>query len=126
MKPYVLFVDDEAGLANATQILLTDLGYEVSVHTDAQEALSAFRAAAEAFDLVIADQTMPQLTGHELAQALRLTRPDIPIILCTGFSHKIDAEQAKAQGIDDFLMKPLTARDLGLAMQRVLTRHATL
>jgi CheY-like chemotaxis protein len=119
---HILFVDDEAGLANATQILLTDLGYEVSVHTDAQEALSAFRAAAEAFDLVIADQTMPQLTGHELAQALRLTRPDIPIILCTGYSHVIDAARAEDQGIDAFLMKPMDIYDLADTIQQVLAK----
>ena len=119
---HILFVDDEAGLASATQILLTDLGYEVSVHTDAQEALTAFCAAAEAFDLVIADQTMPQLTGHELAQALRLTRPDIPIILCTGYSHVIDAARAEDQGIDAFLMKPMDIYDLADTIQQVLAK----
>lgn len=119
---HILFVDDEAGLASATQILLTDLGYEVSVHTDAQEALSAFHADAEAFDLVIADQTMPQLTGHELAQALRLTRPDIPIILCTGYSHVIDAARAEDQGINAFLMKPMDIYDLADTMQQVLAK----
>jgi DNA-binding NtrC family response regulator len=119
---HILFVDDEAGLASATQILLTDLGYEVSVHTDAQEALTAFRAAAEAFDLVIADQTMPQLTGHELAQALRLIRPDIPIILCTGYSHVIDAARAEDQGIDAFLMKPMDIYDLADTIQQVLAK----
>jgi CheY-like chemotaxis protein len=119
---HILFVDDEVGLASATQILLTDLGYEVSVHTDAQEALAAFRADAAVFDLVIADQTMPQLTGHELAQALRLTRPDIPIILCTGYSHVIDAAQAEDQGIDAFLMKPMDLYDLADTIQQVLAK----
>ncbi|MDH3604788.1 MAG: ATP-binding protein, partial [Candidatus Tectomicrobia bacterium] len=119
---HILFVDDEAGLASATQILLTDLGYEVSVHTDAQEALTAFRADADAFDLVIADQTMPQLTGQELAQVLRLVRPDIPIILCTGYSHVIDAARAEDQGIDAFLMKPMDIYDLADTIQQVLAK----
>lgn len=119
---HILFVDDEVGLASATQILLTDLGYEVSIHTDAQEALTAFCTDAAAFDLVIADQTMPQLTGHELAQALRLTRPDIPIILCTGYSHVIDAARAEDQGIDAFLMKPMDIYDLADTIQQVLAK----
>jgi CheY-like chemotaxis protein len=119
---HILFVDDEAGLASATQILLSDLGYKVSVHTDAQEALTAFRVDAEAFDLVIADQTMPHLTGQELAQALRLIRPDIPIILCTGYSHVIDAARAEDQGINAFLMKPMDIYDLADTIQQVLSR----
>ena len=77
----------------------------------------------DGFDLVITDQTMPYMTGEVLAWELRHIRPDIPIILCTGFSHTIDAERARAQGINAFLMKPLTACDLGRTIQRVLTQQ---
>ena len=67
---------------------------------------------------------MPHLPGEALACELRRVRPDIPVILCTGFSHAIDAEKAQAQGIDAFLMKPLVARDLGLGIQHVLAQRA--
>lgn len=121
-KGSILFVDDEGVLADWGQEMLKYLGYDVVARTDGSQALEAFRSAPYGFDLVITDQTMPCMTGEVLARELRHIRPDIPIILCTGFSHAIDTEQAKAQGIDAFLMKPLTARDLGLAIQRVLTQ----
>jgi PAS domain S-box-containing protein len=121
-KGSILFVDDEDFLADWGQEMLEYLGYEVVVMTNGTQALEAFRSAPYGFDLVITDQTMPYMTGDVLARELRHIRPDIPIILCTGFSHTIDTEQAKAQGIDAFLLKPLTARDLGVAIQRVLTQ----
>lgn len=119
---HILFVDDEEGIARATQILLTDLGYEVSVYTNGYEALAAFCAAPAAIDLVIADQTMPQLTGTELVSALRAQRSDIPIILCTGYSHLMNDEQAAAQGIDAFLMKPVDIYDLAATIRQVLAQ----
>jgi PAS domain S-box-containing protein len=122
-KGSILFVDDEDALAVWAQEMLEHLGYDVVVRTDGTQALKAFRMTPHRFDLVITDQTMPYMTGDVLARELRHIRPDIPIILCTGFSHTINAEQAKAQEIDAFLMKPLTTRDLGLAIQRVLTQH---
>jgi PAS domain S-box-containing protein len=122
-KGSILFVDDEDALAVWGQEMLEHLGYAVVVRTNSTQALEAFRMAPYGFDLVITDQTMPYMTGDMLAQELRDIRPDIPIILCTGFSHIIDAGQAKTQGIDAFLMKPLTARELGLAIQRVLTQQ---
>ena len=119
---HILFVDDEEGIARATQILLTDLGYEVSIYTNGCEALAAFCAAPSAIDLVIADQTMPQLTGTELVSALRAQRSDIPIILCTGYSHLMNDEQAAAQGIDAFLMKPVDIYDLAATIRQVLAQ----
>jgi PAS domain S-box-containing protein len=123
-KGCILFVDDEDAIALWGQELLTQLGYEVVVNTSSLEALAIFQAAPEHFDLVITDQTMPHMTGEILAAKLQDIRPDIPIILCTGFSHSIDAEKAAAQGIDAFLMKPLLARDLGVAIQQVLAHRA--
>jgi PAS domain S-box-containing protein len=122
-KGCILFVDDEDAIALWGQELLAQLGYEVVVSTSGLDALDIFRAAPDRFDLVVTDQTMPHMTGEVLAAKLRDLRPDIPIILCTGFSHSIDAEKAIAQGIDAFLMKPLLARDLGLAIQRVLAQR---
>jgi CheY-like chemotaxis protein len=118
----ILFVDDEETLARLGQRMLERLGYGVVARTNSIEALETFRNTPEAFDLVITDQTMPQMTGAVLARELRQIRPDIPIILCTGFSHVIDTDKAAAQGIDAFLLKPLIAKDLGLAIQQVLSQ----
>jgi PAS domain S-box-containing protein len=120
----ILFVDDENTLARVGQAALVRLGYKVVIHTSSLAALEAFRAAPERFDLVITDYTMPHMTGESLARELRRIRPDIPIILCTGFSHTMTAEKAKALGIDAFCMKPLLFRDLGLVIRQVLVQRA--
>jgi CheY-like chemotaxis protein len=119
----ILFVDDEQSLAQVGQRLLEQLGYDVVVKTNSLEALGIFRIDPYRFDLVITDQTMPYVTGAVLADKFRHIRPDIPIILCTGFSHTIDAAKAKTQGIDAFLMKPLMLRDLGRTIQKVLAQR---
>ena len=75
------------------------------------------------FDLVITDQTMPVMTGAALAQELRRLRPDLPVILCSGFSHTMNADKAQALGLDAFLLKPFLHRDLGLAVHRVLEKR---
>jgi CheY-like chemotaxis protein len=119
----ILLVDDEESLVRLGREILTPLGYDVLSHTSSHEALEAFRVAPERFDLIITDQTMPYMTGEVLAQEIRRIRVDIPIILCTGFSHTIDAEQAKGFGIDAFLMKPIEVREWGLTIQRVLEQR---
>jgi len=116
----VLLVDDEATLVHLGEAILRRLGYEVVICTSSTEALDVFRAAPQRFDLVITDQTMPHMTGERLAQALRRLRPDIPIILCTGFSHVMHAERAQELGIDAFLMKPLAMQDLAQTIQQVM------
>ncbi|RMF84105.1 MAG: hybrid sensor histidine kinase/response regulator [Nitrospinota bacterium] len=116
----ILFVDDEEALARLGYQILTHLGYEVTVRTSSLEALEAFRAAPYRFDLVITDQTMPQMTGEAFSQAIREIRPDIPIILCTGFSHTMSKEKARQLGINAFLLKPLTTADLGKVIRQVL------
>jgi nitrogen-specific signal transduction histidine kinase/ActR/RegA family two-component response regulator len=123
-KGVILFIDDEEALVRVGQRMLEKLGYQAVARTSSRAALETFRQTPHRFDLVITDQTMPHMTGEGLARALRGLRPDIPIILCTGFSHTIDAEKAQAQGIDAFLMKPLVAHDLGLAIQQVLEQRA--
>jgi len=116
----ILFVDDEEALADMAQERLNRLGYTVSIMTDSMAALELFRAHPDAFDLVMTDQTMPHLTGVQLATELLKIRPDIPIILCTGFSEIITAEKAKALGIREFLLKPLITRDVARAIRQVL------
>jgi CheY-like chemotaxis protein len=116
----VLFVDDEESLVGLGQEILLLLGYDAVVCTSSVEALEVFRRAPQRFELVITDQTMPHMTGEELALALRRLRSDIPIILCTGFSHIMQAERAQELGIDAFLMKPFTMQDLARVIQQVL------
>lgn len=122
----ILFVDDEESLALLGQEILTRFGYDVVMHTSSVEALEAFRAVPHRFDLVITDQTMPNMSGETLARALRRIRPDIPIILCTGFSHVMNAEKARALGINAFCMKPLIANDLVRVIQSVIPPRAVL
>ena len=117
------FIDDEPALVHLGQAVLTQLGYDVTTCTSGVEALAAFQAAPQHFDLVITDYTMPQMTGDVLTRALRRLRPYIPIILETGFSHTIDAEQAAALGIDAFLLKPWTVRELARIIAQVLAQH---
>lgn len=119
----ILFVDDEEAVTRVNHLQLTRLGYEVVLCASGQEALELFRAAPERFDLVITDQAIPQMTGETLARELRRIRPDIPIVLCTGFSHVVEAEQAQALGLDAFCMKPLQPHDLGLIIRQVLKRR---
>ena len=93
---------------------------EVVATTRSLEALDLFRAQPEVFDVVLTDQTMPDMTGDALARELLRIRPDIPIILVTGFSQDIEPEHVHELGIREFMMKPMTARDLSEAIQRVL------
>jgi CheY-like chemotaxis protein len=122
----ILFVDDEEHLVLAAREMLTHLGYQAQGVTSSLAALDAFRAAPQRFDLVITDQTMPEMTGEALMRELRRLRPELPVILCTGFSHVIDATRAREIGIDAFLMKPLLIRDLAVTIRQVLAqRRAT-
>ncbi len=116
----ILFVDDEAVLAELGQKMLERLGYEVTALTSSLEALRLFRTDSEAFDLVITDYTMPHLTGAELAGEILKIRPRTPIIMCTGFSERITAQKAEALGLKRFLMKPLVTRQLAEAVREVL------
>jgi PAS domain S-box-containing protein len=115
----VLFVDDEEFLISVGREMLTRLGYRVTSLASAPEALELFRAQPDRFDLVITDQTMPQMTGLELARELLALRPDLPIVLCTGFSEGLTAERAKNIGIRDFIMKPIVLGDLSRTIRKV-------
>jgi PAS domain S-box-containing protein len=116
----ILFIDDEEILVNMTKRMLKKLGYKVVAKTSSSEALEIFRAHPEKFDLIITDQTMPDLTGMQLARELRSVRPDIPIILCTGYSENVSEEKIKAAGINDLLMKPVVMRKLAETIRQVL------
>ena len=117
----VLFIDDERLLAELAAQMLTPLGYEVTTQTNGWEALTLFRGDPSAFDLVITDQTMPRMTGADLAKELLQVRSNIPIILCTGFSESITREGAIEIGIRELLMKPLALKDLAETIRQVLS-----
>jgi PAS domain S-box-containing protein len=119
---HILFVDDELALAEMVTSMLERLGYRVTMHTRSQEALTAFQQHPDLFDLVITDQTMPTMTGLDLARRILAVRPQMPIILCTGFSSQISEEKAKAHGIREFAFKPLTKKDLATLIRKALTR----
>ncbi len=108
----ILFIDDEAELVDIGRQALEYLGYQVTTCDNGQDALNLFRQSPDAFDVVITDMTMPQLTGDKLARALLEIRPQLPIIVCTGYSHRMSPEKAQEIGIRSFLMKPLVVDTL--------------
>jgi DNA-binding NtrC family response regulator len=116
----ILFVDDEEALTDLGRQMLGGLGYQVKTRTSPIEALEAFRANPQKFDLVITDMTMPQMTGLNLARKIMEIRPGMPIIICTGFSEQANEQAAAAMGIRAFLYKPLVMRDIAGAVRKVL------
>jgi len=116
----ILFIDDEEILADLGRQELERLGYRVTSRTSSIEALKLFQAQPDNFDLVLTDQTMPKMTGADLAQEMLKIRPDLPIILCTGFSEQISVEKALAMGIRRFVMKPLVISQAAKIIRSVL------
>lgn len=116
----ILFVDDEAPIARMGSRMLSGLGYKVKSETSSIEALELFRSNPDAFDLMITDMTMPTMTGDILAKEIRKIKPNIPIILCTGYSNKINKQQANGLGINAFAYKPFTKADLANTVREVL------
>jgi PAS domain S-box-containing protein len=116
----ILFVDDEESIALLGKNALASLGYEVVVHLNSLEALAAFRSAPGRFDLVITDMTMPHMTGAVMAREMLKIRPDLPVILNTGFSEHINPETARKIGIREYLMKPVSVIELAQTVKRVI------
>jgi PAS domain S-box-containing protein len=119
---HVMFVDDEVPLALLGKERLERLGYKVTTHTNSIEALEAFHACPAQFDLVITDYTMPRMNGTDLAMDMLKVRPEIPVIMVTGYSSTINSERTTSIGIRELLMKPTTAQTIGEAVSRALTR----
>ena len=117
---HILFVDDEPFQTDIAKRMLTRLGYHLTACTSSIEALEAFRQTPEVFDLVITDMTMPRMPGDVLAKKLIAIRPDIPVIVCTGFSERINSDVADEIGIRQLIMKPVVIRDLAAIIRRVL------
>ncbi len=116
----ILFVDDEQLLLEMTARMLERYGYTVTPVTDGQRAYDLFCADPQRFDLVITDQTMPGMTGLELAGKLLAIRPGLPIILCTGFSAAVDEEKVKKAGLHGLIFKPLLKKDLTVLIRSAL------
>ncbi len=119
----ILVIDDEPPIARMVGKMLTRLGYTVFTLTSSTEALKRFKAAPEAFDLVITDMTMPAMAGDRLAREMIRIRPDLPVILCTGYHNRISDESVQKSGIAAFVMKPVGKQELAEAVRRALDRE---
>ncbi len=117
---HILFIDDEEIMVEVGKVMLERLGYRVTVKTSSLEALEIFQDNPNQFDAVVTDQTMPHMTGADLAQKMLTIRPDLPIILCTGYSTTISEQKAKSIGIRAFAKKPLMKKDIAKLIRRAL------
>ena len=116
---HVLFIDDEQILVDLGTLVCEELGYRVTACASSTDALRLFEDDPASFDVVLTDQTMPDLTGFELSQQILSIRPDIPIILTTGYSEMVDEVRAREIGIREYLMKPMTPEGLAAVLRRV-------
>jgi PAS domain S-box-containing protein len=119
---HVLFVDDEQELAGMAAQALEALGYRVTTHGDGEGARAAFEQAPAAFDVLVTDQTMPRLTGLELAGVCRALRPDLPIVLCSGYSTLITPQAIESAGVSHYVPKPYDQTVLAAAVRKALDR----
>lgn len=118
----ILFIDDEASIVNMNRQILERLGYQVDTRMNPEDALNLFQSRPQAYDLVITDMTMPQMTGVQLAERLKTLRSDIPVIICTGYSSLIDAKKASELEMDAYVMKPITKRAIATTIRSVLNK----
>ncbi len=116
----ILFVDDEAAITKLGEIFLGQAGYNITAVSDGQMALQIFAADPERFDLVVTDQTMPNMTGETLTYELLKIRSDIPIILCSGHIEAVCSGSSKANGTSRFLYKPVTPKEMRRVVREVL------
>ncbi len=119
----ILMVDDEQILAEMGQSMLERMGYEVMILTSPLEALALLRSDPQRFDLVITDLTMPKMTGVELAAEIALLRPGMPVVLCTGFGHKLTEEDVLQAGVQEVIKKPISKKDIAETVRKVLDRN---
>jgi len=116
----ILIVDDDEAIAKLGAMMLERLGYTVTPTMHCLDALASFKADPGEFDLVITDMTMPDMAGDTFARELIAIRPDIPVIICTGFSERVNEETAEGIGVKGFLMKPVNWADLSDMVRKVL------
>ncbi len=116
----ILVVDDEPPIVKMESRILNSLGYTVLTCTSSSEALQCFRSTPDGFDLILTDMTMPGMTGDKLTENFKKIRPDIPVILCTGFSKKLDSQSARDIGVNAFISKPVAKNKLANIVRKVL------
>lgn len=117
---YVLFIDDEQSIAKLGQLMLEKLGYQAQAETDPKRALEIFASDPERFDLIVTDMTMPGITGDQLVEEILKICPGMKIILCTGYSERVDEEHARSIGAKAYALKPLDLKQLAKVVRRVL------
>ncbi|WP_162096658.1 c-type heme family protein [Desulfotalea psychrophila] len=120
----ILFVDDEKSILTMGQHMLEGMGYRVVSESSSQRALELFKADANGFDLLITDQTMPNMSGTELIEEVLKVRADMRIILCSGYSFKVSAEDVKVQGISKYMTKPYGKKILSASVREVLANKS--
>jgi CheY-like chemotaxis protein len=121
----IMLVDDEKDIVTFAKDALEKFGYKVKPFSNAVQAFQEFKMQSDLFDIVITDMTMPYMTGTELAQKLIEIKPDIPIILCTGYSELVHKEKAYAMGIAGYLEKPVIIEDLIRIVRNTLSEKST-
>ncbi|MBF0378087.1 MAG: response regulator [Desulfamplus sp.] len=119
----ILYVDDEIPIVEMAQEMLTTLGYKVEGVVGSVQALERFKQSPEKFDIVITDQTMPNLTGCEFAKKIWEIRSGIPVILCSGFNDLVNPEFAKNIGISEYVMKPYSKQEMAIKIRKALQRE---
>jgi CheY-like chemotaxis protein len=119
----IMYVDDEELLVYLMTRMLERLDYEVTGYTDAEDAIQAFRNDPGRFDALVTDLAMPDMTGHDLARALLQIRPDIPIVMTSGYIREEDTAAALEAGVQEVISKPHSVDDLGRVLQSTLERH---
>jgi PAS domain S-box-containing protein len=117
---HIMFIDDESSLVEIAETFLKKLGYRVTGFTNSVQAVQTFAASPGNFDMVVTDMTMPRMTGDNLAREMLAIKPTIPIIICTGFSQQLNAEEARKIGIKTFLMKPVSLETLTCTIGDIL------
>jgi PAS domain S-box-containing protein len=116
----ILFVDDETMIVQIVKKMLKALGYRVTARTSAIEALEAFKNNPDGFDLVVTDMMMPKMSGLDLAEKIMEIKPDLPIVLCSGFSIKINEDAVVRRSVRDFIYKPILRREIATVVRKVL------
>ena len=116
----ILLIDDQKDVLDVERLMLEELGYQVDAKTCSIEALDAFQANPDGFDLVLTDMTMPKMTGDKLAREISKIRSNMPVIICTGFSERITEKDAAALGVNGFIMKPVVLEELSNLIRKAL------
>ena len=116
----ILIVDDEATVGVLFGEILTACGFQVTLETDSRRALEKFKAEPDKYDLLVTDQTMPGITGAELSKIVKAIRPDLPVVLCSGYSEQLNDNIIEDYGVDKFLNKPVTTKEFITVVEGLL------